>query len=208
MRLSVGIPVYNEEQVIPDLLRRLLKVLDSLPGGPHEIVFVDDGSADGSRTLLTEAARRDRRIRVVVLSRNFGHQAALSAALDQVSGDAVVLMDADLQDEPEVIPELMRHHQAGADVVYAHAARQKGGCCGRRIACFTPSLRPFRKSTCPGMLGILRCWAVPWWRPSGRPEQQRYLRGLRAWVGFTQVASMSTASTFRGKAEIHRVETD
>src|SRR5215204_6489666 len=109
MRLSVGIPVYNEQQVIPELLTRLTRVLDSVPGGPHEVVFVDDGSADQSRALLIDAARRDARIRLVVLSRNFGHQAALSAALDHVTGDAVVLMDADLQDEPETIPEFLKH---------------------------------------------------------------------------------------------------
>ena len=127
MRLSMGIPVYKEEEVLPELLARLTRVLDQLPGGPHEIVFVDDGSSDRSRQLLLKAAMRDVRIKVVVLSRNFGHQAALSAALDHASGDALVLMDADLQDEPEVIPEFVRLHEQGADVVFARrASRQEG----------------------------------------------------------------------------------
>src|SRR5690349_2329812 len=125
MRLSVGIPVYNEELVIPELLARLAAVLDVLPGGPHEIVLVDDGSTDGSRAMLIEASKRDPRIRLVVLSRNFGHQAALSAALDIATGDALVLMDADLQDEPEVIPAFVRCAEGGADVVYARRATRQ-----------------------------------------------------------------------------------
>jgi glycosyltransferase involved in cell wall biosynthesis len=125
MRVSIGIPVYNEELVVPQLLARLLPVLDAIPEGPHEIVFVDDGSTDGTRALLTKAARTDGRIAVVALSRNFGHQAALSAALDYATGDAVVLMDGDLQDEPEIIPEFVRRHQAGADVVYARRASRE-----------------------------------------------------------------------------------
>src|SRR5215210_860882 len=127
MRLSVGIPVYNEEDVLPELLERLTRVLDRMSGGPHQMVFVDDGSTDASRRFLVEAARNDQRITLVVLSRNFGHQAALSAALDHASGDAVILMDADLQDEPEVIPAFVEAHKAGADVVYARrASRQEG----------------------------------------------------------------------------------
>ena len=127
MRLSIGIPVHNEEEVIPALLSRLLAVLDKITGGPHEVVFVDDGSTDQSRQLLSDAARRDPRVRVVALSRNFGHQAALGAALDHVTGDAVVFMDADLQDEPEVIPELVRHYRSGADVVYARRSSREEG---------------------------------------------------------------------------------
>ena len=126
-RVSVAIALHNEEAVFPELLLRLTRVLDDLPGGPHEIVFVDDGSSDRTLELLEAAAADDGRIRVVVLSRNFGHQAAFSAALDYATGEAVVLMDGDLQDEPEFIPELLKRHQAGADVVYARRiSRQEG----------------------------------------------------------------------------------
>jgi dolichol-phosphate mannosyltransferase len=97
-RLSIAIPLHNEETVLPELLRRTLAALDQIAGGPHEVVFVDDGSTDRTFTLLEEAAQQDSRIRAISLSRNFGHQAALTAALDHVLGDATVVMDGDLQD--------------------------------------------------------------------------------------------------------------
>ena len=103
-RVSVAIPVYNEEAVLPELLRRTTAVLDSLPGGPHEIVLADDGSSDRTLELLEKAAETDDRLSVVALSRNFGHQTALTAALDYATGDVTILMDADLQDPPEAIP--------------------------------------------------------------------------------------------------------
>ena len=202
MRLSVGIPVYNEQQVIPELLARLTKVLDSLPGGPHEMVFVDDGSADASRSLLIEAATQDPRIRVVVLSRNFGHQAALGAALDQVTGDAVVLMDADLQDEPEIIPEFLRHHQAGADVVYARrATRQEGWILRTAYRVFYRVISSLSEVYLPRDAGDFALMGAPVMAALRQlPEQQRYLRGLRAWVGFKQVAvDVERAARFAGK---------
>lgn len=138
MRLSIGIPVFNEEAVLPQLITRLLPVLNSIPGGPHEVVFVDDGSTDGTRGILVSAARRDRRMKVVALSRNFGHQAAMSAALDYATGDAVVLMDGDLQDEPEVIPEFVRHYEAAPTSSTRVARRaRKGWSFARRICSST-----------------------------------------------------------------------
>jgi len=119
LRVSVAIPIYNEVQVLPELLRRVAAVLDGVPAGPHEIVLVDDGSRDGSREALLKAAASEPRLVVVALSRNFGHQAALSAALDHAGGDAVILMDGDLQDPPEAIPDFVRTHLEGYDVVYA-----------------------------------------------------------------------------------------
>src|SRR5580698_9109276 len=110
-RLAIAIPLHNEEAVLPELLRRTRAVLDQIAGGPHEIVFVDDGSTDRTFTLLEEAAQQDSRIRAISLSRNFGHQAALTAALDHVLGDATVVMDGDLQDIPEVIPQFVERYQ-------------------------------------------------------------------------------------------------
>ena len=124
-RLLVAIPLYNEESVLPELLKRLRSVLDEIPGGPHEILLVDDGSTDRTLSILELAAAGDSRIIVVSLSRNFGHQAALSAALDNVTGDAVVLMDGDLQDRPETIPLFIEKFNEGFDVVCARRIERK-----------------------------------------------------------------------------------
>jgi dolichol-phosphate mannosyltransferase len=188
-RLSVGIPVHNEEDVIPDLVRRLMAVLDQIPGGPHEVVFVDDGSTDGSRRLLTEAVNRDARIKVVALSRNFGHQAAMGAAIDHVTGDALVLMDGDLQDEPEVIPELVRHHCRGVDVVYTRRAARDASLAAR-VAYklyyrLVSSLSEVPLPLDSGDFALVSARVIAALRRL--PERQRYLRGLRAWVGFKQV---------------------
>jgi dolichol-phosphate mannosyltransferase len=163
-------------------------VLDGLPGAPHEIVFADDGSSDRSLALLREAARLDPRITVLELSRNFGHQAAIAAALDHVRGDVVAVIDGDLQDPPEKIPELLAHLAEGYDVVYAKRARRKEGPVLR--ACYWLAYRLVAAmSDVPlpldsGDFAVMR-------REVGDhlcrlPEQKRYLRGLRAWVGFRQ----------------------
>ena len=189
MRVSIGIPVHNEEEVVPKLLARLLPVLDALPGGPHQVVFVDDGSTDGTRELLTSAARRDTRLKIVALSRNFGHQAALGAALDHATGDALVLMDGDLQDEPEIIPELVRHYEAGADVVYARrASREEGWVFRAAYKLYYRIMASLSEVSVPldsGDFALLGPRVVA--ALQRIPERQRYLRGLRAWVGFKQV---------------------
>ena len=126
-RVSIAIPVYNEELVVPELLRRVGAVLDGIPGGPHEIVIVDDGSRDRTLAMLQEAAATDPRLVVIALSRNFGHQAALTAAIDHVTGDAVMLMDGDLQDAPESLPTFLEWYNQGYDVVYAQRTKRKVG---------------------------------------------------------------------------------
>jgi len=189
MRLSIGIPVHNEEEVLPDLIPRLLAVLDNIPGGPHEALFIDDGSTDGTRHFLKGIVRRDPRVRVVALSRNFGHQAALGAAIDHATGDALVLMDGDLQDEPEIIPELVRRHEAGADVVYTRRESREEGLflrlAYRLYYRIVSSLSEVALPLDSGDFALLGPPVVAALR--GLPERQRYLRGLRAWVGFTQV---------------------
>ena len=202
MRLSVGIPIFNEEEVIPELLARLRAVLDNVPGGPHEVVLVDDGSTDGSRRMLEEEARRDRRLKIVRLSRNFGHQAALGAALDHATGDAVVLMDGDLQDEPEVIPEFMKHHEAGAEVVFARrTSRQEGVLLRIAYKLFYRCVSTLSDVKLPLDSGDFALLGAPVVAALRRlPEHQRYLRGLRAWVGFVQVGvNVERRSRFAGK---------
>jgi len=189
VRLSVAIPIYNELELLPELLQRVGAVLHELPGGPHEIVMVDDGSTDGSRQALLRAATAEARLVVVTLSRNFGHQAALSAALDHVTGDAVILMDGDLQDPPEAIPLLVRTHQEGYDVVYARRVRRKEGWLLRAsYATFYRILARLSNVDLPvdsGDFGLMSRRVVEQLRRA--PERHRYLRGLRAWAGYAQI---------------------
>ena len=188
-RLSIAIPVRNEETVLPELLRRTRAVLDGFPGGPHQLLFVDDGSSDRTFELLEEAARADPRVAVISLSRNFGHQAALSAALDYVSGDAVVLMDGDLQDTPEAIPAFVRSYEQGYDVVYATRAGRKEGwylrLCYFLFYRLQTLLAETRLPLDAGDFGLISRRVVELLRRM--PEHHRYLRGLRSWVGFRQV---------------------
>lgn len=115
--LSLVLPIYNEEEVIPELEKRLLVFLEAL-GTTCEVLFVNDGSRDASLALLRALVARDARFKVIAFSRNFGHQAAISAGVDHARGRAVVVMDADLQDPPEVVVEMMAKWNEGFDVVY------------------------------------------------------------------------------------------
>jgi polyisoprenyl-phosphate glycosyltransferase len=189
IRLSVAIPVHNEERVLPELLARVQRVLDELPLGPHEIVLVDDGSTDRTFEILCEAARKDSRIVAISLSRNFGHQAAITAALDHVSGEAAVVMDGDLQDVPEVIPEFLEKFREGYDVVYAQRVRRKEPLL-LRLCYFVFYRMMARLSSIPlpldsGDFALLSRRVVDHIRRM--PEHHRYLRGIRSWVGFRQV---------------------
>jgi glycosyltransferase involved in cell wall biosynthesis len=187
-RLSVAIPIYNEESVLPELFRRLRIVLDQVDGGPHEIIFVDDGSTDGSRELLAALATADTRVKAVFLSRNFGHQSALSAALDHVTGDAVVLMDGDLQDTPETIFRFLEVHQQGFDVVYAvREKRKEAWWLKTAYAGFYRVIGKLSELNLPegsGDFALLSRRVVD--RMCALPERHRYLRGLRTWVGYKQ----------------------
>lgn len=186
--ISVAIAVYNERESLDELVRRLGAVLDDLPGGPHSVLFVDDGSTDDTLARLRELSAVDSRISVLALSRNFGHQAALTAALDHVDGDAVVLMDGDLQDAPEAIPELVRKFEEGYDVVYAVRVGRKEGPL-LRVAYRVFYWLMARLSSTPlpqgsGDFGLLSRRVVEALRL--HREQHRYIRGLRALVGFRQ----------------------
>jgi glycosyltransferase involved in cell wall biosynthesis len=187
-RLSIAIPVHNEESVLPELLQRTRAVLDHIPGGPHEIVFVDDGSTDRTFVLLEEAVRQDPRIRALSLSRNFGHQAALTAALDHLTGDAAVVMDGDLQDTPEAIPQFVERHHQGFDVVYAQRIRRKEPWPLRLCYFVFYRMMATLSDVClpldSGDFGLMSRRVIDQVRRM--PEHHRYLRGLRSWVGFRQ----------------------
>lgn len=203
-RLSVAIPLHNEESVLPELLRRLAAVLDDVPGGLHEIVFVDDGSTDRTYEILEAAARQDERIQVLSLSRNFGHQAAISAALDHVTGDATVVMDGDLQDVPEAIPQFVAKYQEGFDVVYAKRVRRKEPwllrLCYYVFYRMMATLSDIRLPLDSGDFGLMSRRVVDQLRLM--PEHHRYLRGMRSWVGFRQAGiEVERAERHSGKSK-------
>lgn len=185
--LAVVIPVFNEEPVIPELLRRLHVVFDKLPDLRCEAVFVDDGSRDRSVEMLTEASVADPRLRVIRLTRNFGHQPALTAGMAHVGhADAIITMDADLQDPPELIPELVEAWRGGAEVVLAvRRSRQESGI--RRVGFeafhrLFGSLSDFPIEPNTGTFGLLGSSAVAAF--NALEERNRFFPGLRTWLGF------------------------
>ena len=188
MLLSVVIPVYNEEEALPPLLDALRPVLDGI-GCDYEILFVDDGSRDGSRRLLAGAAADDPRVKVLGFSRNFGHQAAVTAGLDFAGGDAVVVMDADLQDPPALLPEMLGLYRQGFDVVSAQRVGRDGE-------------GPFKRGTAALFYALMRRGVDERLRPQVGDfrlfsrsavdavrrfrEQHRFMRGLVAWLGLKE----------------------
>ncbi len=186
--LSVVAPIFNERDSVEEFWRRLTRALASL--GDYEIVLVDDGSTDGSWELLRGIAARDEHVRLLKLSRNFGHQIALTAGLDAARGDAVVLIDADLQDPPELIPDLVARWQEGYDVVYAVRGRRDGESRLRllAIAAFYRLFRRLAATDIPADTGDFRLLSRRAVDSLARmPERARYLRGMTSWIGFRQV---------------------
>jgi dolichol-phosphate mannosyltransferase len=186
--LSVVLPVYNEEALLPELHKRLLATLDPLALS-WEILYVDDGSSDRSLEVVTAIARADKRVGVLALSRNFGHQMALTAGLDHAKGDGVVLMDSDLQDPPELIPELVTRWREGLDVVYAQRRARPGESTFKRATAylFYRFMRSLASVDIPADTGDFRLLS----RPAADAlrslrERRRFLRGLVAWLGFRQ----------------------
>jgi polyisoprenyl-phosphate glycosyltransferase len=187
--VSVVLPVYNERENLAPLVARLRAALAGAVGEAFEVVFVDDGSSDGSSAALDALHAADARLKVVHLSRNFGHQAALQAGLDAAGGDAVVMMDADLQDPPELLPRFIDAWRSGAEVVYAVRRRRPEGAWKRAAyAAFYRTVRVIAEIDVPldsGDFCLLDRRVVSALR--ALPEHNRFLRGLRSWVGFSQV---------------------
>ena len=199
--LSIALPFYNEEKNVDELYRRLKKVLNSL-GRTYEIVAVNDGSTDQTLKQLERLNKKDKNVKVVSLSRNFGLEAAVTAALDHTSGQVVILMDSDLQDAPEFIPNLLSKLDEGFDVVYASHPRRHD-----------PSLMLLFTKVFFVLLDRLASYQLPkdvghfcaMRRPvvtvlSSLSERNRFVSGLRAWVGFRQVGIIyEKQSRFAGK---------
>lgn len=184
---SVIIPVYNEERNLENLYVRLTAVLRRL-NEPYEIIFVDDSSLDGSLLILKGLAQKDAHIKIISLSRNFGHQSAFSAGLDHANGNAVILMDADLQDPPEFIPSLVGAWKEGFEIVFAVRKRRKENFLKRFCYhIFYRSLALISEVKIPfdsGDFSLLDKKVVLIIR--NMPEKKTFIRGLRSWVGFRQ----------------------
>lgn len=188
LRLSVVIPVYNEAEVLPLTLSSLIPVLDSLRCD-YELIFVNDGSKDGTLAFLTKEAELNERIKVVGLSRNFGHQVALTAGLDFCSGDAVIVMDADLQDPPELLPHMVKLYQEGFDVVSPQRVARDGDSAFKRMTArlfywimqrlvderMLPEVGDFRLLSRNALLAFRQL-----------REQHRFVRGMIAWLGLRE----------------------
>ena len=187
-RLSVVVPLRDEEEILPALAARLAAVLDGLQG-TWEVVFVDDGSTDGTYGLAVELHSRDPRFKVARLSRGFGHQVALTAGLDLARGEAVITMDGDLQHPPEVIPELVARWEAGDEIVYAVMEERQGESRFKDLTArwFYRVLRGLSEIDVPVAAGDFRLVdrrALEAFR--AMRESNRYLRGMFSWVGFRQ----------------------
>ena len=185
--ISVVMPVYNEAMILPELLDAVRTSL-AAAGVRWEVVFVDDGSTDGSRGLLDALAERDRRVKVVHLSRNFGHQAAVQAGLSYAAGDAVLLMDSDLQDSPAAIGAFVDAWQDGYDVVYAVRTKRKENFLKRWLfGAFYRFLAAVSSTPIPldaGIFGLIDRRVADQILELG--ERDRFYPGLRSWVGFRQ----------------------
>jgi polyisoprenyl-phosphate glycosyltransferase len=187
---SLVIPIYNEEAVLPVLLHRLDQLLQRLDA-PGEVIFVDDGSRDTCGIVAAARAKDDPRYRYLALSRNFGHQIAISAGMDVAAGEAVIVMDADLQDPPEVVLDLIAKWKEGYEIVYARRLSRDGD---SRMKRWTASLfyRTLRKLTAvdiPADVGDFRLVdrkALEAFR--AMPERDRFVRGMFGWMGFRQTA--------------------
>jgi polyisoprenyl-phosphate glycosyltransferase len=184
--LSVVVPVFNEAEVLPELHRRLGDVLARC-APDHEVVYVDDGSSDPSPTFLLGVAHADPRVRVLRLSRNFGHQAAVTAGIEHARGDAIVVIDADLQDPPEVIPELIAAWRSGFEVVSAVRSVREGESALRLllIKVFYRLIRQMSSVDLTPDVGDFRLLDRRVADALNRlPERNRYVRGLIRWLGF------------------------
>lgn len=186
-KISVVIPILNEEKTLPELYKRLTEVLSKYQN-PHEIIFVDDDSRDKSFDIMMGFNKEDSRVKIIQFSRNFGHQAALSAGIDHCNGEAIILMDGDLQDPPELIPEFIAKWQEGYDVVYGVKRKRKEGFLKnfafKMFYKILNYLSPLKMPPNVGIFSLMDRKAVNVLKTM--PERNRYISGLRAWAGFKQ----------------------
>ena len=189
-RISVVVPIYNEEESLRECNNRLLNVLDNIQSD-YEIIYVNDGSKDTSLTILKELAENNKRVKILSFSRNFGHQAAVSAGIEHSKGDCVVLIDGDLQDPPELINDMISKWNEGFDVVYGRRSKRNGETWFKKISAkiFYRTINKLSDIDIPKDTGDFRLMDRKVVDAFLRmPEKNRFIRGMVSWVGFNQVA--------------------
>ena len=187
---SIIVPIYNEQEVLPETNRRLTDVFKNL-GEPYELIYINDGSRDNSLALIKGICDNDKNVRLISFSRNFGHMAAITAGMDFARGDAIIVIDADLQDPPEVLPEMIAEWRNGYDVVYGKRTTRKGENAFKKLTAriYYRLLRKLTNVDIPVDTGEFRlidrkvCDVM-----KSLTEKNRYIRGLVSWVGFNQKA--------------------
>ena len=190
-KVSIVIPMYYEEKVAKECYNRVKKALENLKDYEHEIIFVNDGSQDKTLEILEEIAKDDKNIKIVSFSRNFGHQAAVTAGLKYVTGDAIVIMDADMQDPPELIGDMLKLWEEGNEVIYGKRKSREGESAFKLLTAkmFYKTLNALSDVEIPKDTGDFRLVdrkVVD--TVNAMPEHNKFLRGLFSWVGYKQKA--------------------
>ena len=188
-KISVVVPMYYEEKVVKECYERLTKVLQNLINYDYEIIFIDDGSKDKTLELLEEIAQEDNKVKIISFTRNFGHQCAVTAGLKHVSGDVIVIIDADLQDPPELIPDMICLWEEGNQVVYGKRKTRKGESVFKVLSAkmFYKTLNALSDVEIPKDTGDFRLVDREVVEViNSLPEHNKFLRGLWSWTGFKQ----------------------
>ena len=189
-KVTLVIPMYYEEKVVEECYKRVKSNLEKLTNYEHEIIFVNDGSKDKTLELLEKIAENDKCVKIVSFSRNFGHQAAVTAGLQYVTGDAIVIMDADLQDPPELIPDMLKLWEEGNEVIYGKRKSRDGESAFKLLTAkmFYKTLNALSDVEIPQDTGDFRLVDRKVVDTINKlPEHNKFLRGLFSWVGYKQV---------------------
>ncbi|MED4223996.1 glycosyltransferase family 2 protein [Neobacillus cucumis] len=190
IKYSIIVPVFNEEEVIKKTYQRLTTVMNST-NAPYELLFINDGSKDKTEEILVELERNDKKVKLINFSRNFGHQIAISAGMDYAQGEAVVIIDSDLQDPPELILDMIDKWMEGYDVIYAKRLSRKGKSFFKKqsASLFYRTLRFMTDIDIPLDTGDFRLMdRKVVGEMKGLREKNRFVRGMASWVGFRQIA--------------------
>ena len=190
-KISIVIPMYNEHEIANMCYKRINEVIKQLNNYEYEIIFINDGSKDNTQLILEEIAKEDKNVKILSFSRNFGHQAAVTAGIKYVTGDAIVIMDADLQDPPELIPDMLKLWEDGNEVIYGKRKARKGESLFKLMTAkmFYNTLNALSDVDIPKDTGDFRLVdrkVVD--TINNLPEHNKFLRGLCSWVGYKQYA--------------------